>query len=361
MSRRLDLVPVSPRGCSICSFLPTCGGLEQQTFYGCFYGCGSCGLEAGRCDYTCPRKPDFWRDWAEVGGIFPEQRRKIPSTPLKLPRYIPMIRHGSMRSRPLVADYVALNTFEVLDSRCRSRFSSATALRRHFMLASETPTLLISVKQDPKVESFWQHRSSTKLGDLAGVGVAVVSTPNFSIFDDAPRLHSVRNLWRILRSAEDIADSGLIPLLHVNAVEREDWRWWAKILRDNPSVRFVVKEFQTGLMDTSRAAEAIDGLQRLQDDLGRPLHPIIVGGRRVVPAVSRRFPAFTLVDSAPFMATVKRHRIVVEQGTARQVESPTCPEEQLDRLLRMNLSAYQNLVDNLSASSAAVWRDDLDE
>jgi len=351
-TRAVTLAPVAPMGCRDCAFLRTCGGLEesQQAMFGCFVDCGSCGVEEGACDYTCPRKPNFWRDWAEVGGLEPKQRRDLPGLHLTLPRYVPMLRHGSSRTDALPEEIVALNTFEVVDSTCHSHDSSPESLRERVKVSPSADVLLISVNQDRYVESFWGHRDQQRLADLARLGVAAMSTPNFSLFDDAPRLHSVRNLWRIIRSAEDIADAGIVPIVHVNALADEDWKVWVSVLRDNPAVRHVCKEFQTGLSDPDRAAKAVQGLRRLQQAVGRDLHPIIVGGRRVAHDVACYFPSFTIVDSAPFFATVSRKRILVRGTSATQIDNPTAPGEQLDDLLQDNVRAYRTLVEVCAAS-----------
>lgn len=360
MSKRLELAPVAPQGCGVCAFRPTCGGLEQQAFYGCFDACGPCGFEQGRCDYSCPRKPDdFWRDWIEVGGLHPQQRREIPGVALPLSQYIPMVRHGSSRVRTLASEVVALNTFDVLGAQLQCRDQSAEELRKRFLISPDAVVLFISVSHDKSVEAFWESRDRANLEDLKRLGVAAVSTPNFSIFDDAPRIHSVRNLWRILRTAEDLADAGVMPILHVNAVCREDWKWWAKQIRRNPAVKYISKEFQTGLQDPQRAADALTGLQRLQDEIGHELHPIIIGGRRVMHQVAQSFREFSLVDSKPFMATVWRRRITVDGATLAEIQYPTAPDETLDHLLYRNLSAYRKLVDLLCSRNDLNVTDDL--
>lgn len=358
----LALAPVAPLGCSGCAFLSTCGGLEgQQSMFGCFASCWSCGVAEGKCDYACPRKPGFWRDWAEVGGLNPRPRRPLPPLDLKLPWYVPMVRHGYTRRDPLPVDLVALSTFDVLDSMCQPRMDHAEDLRDRFLLAPLAQVMLVSVNPDRQVESFWAHRTAERLSSLAQLGVAAMTTPNFSFFDDAPRLHSVRNFWRTLRAAEDLADAGIAPVLHVNAVCRADWRRWADVLRDNPGVSHVCKEFQTGLTDPYRAAEAIDGLRWLQDEVGRPLHPLIVGGRRVAHLVARHFAALTVVDSVPFLATVKRRRIVAYGAALGQLVNPTSPGEMLDKLLQDNVRTYTTLVASCASSELVEDLEGLDD
>jgi hypothetical protein len=160
-------------GCRDCAFLGTCGGLEdQQSMFGCFGGCGSCGVNEGKCDYTCPRKPAFWRDWVEVGGLSPRLRRQLPSLEFALPGYVPMVRHGSNRCEPLPLDLVALCTFEVLDLNCRARVERAEDLRDRFRIAMDAQVMLVSVNPDRQVESFWAHRTADRLAALAQLGIA---------------------------------------------------------------------------------------------------------------------------------------------------------------------------------------------
>lgn len=358
----LALAPAAPVGCSGCAFRSTCGGLEgQQSMFGCFSSCWSCGVAEGKCDYTCPRKPGFWRDWAEVGGLTPRPRRPLPALGLDLPWYVPMVRHGYSRCEALPLDVVALGTFDVLDTICQPRVEHAEQLRDRFLVAPHAQVLLVSVNPDRQVESFWAHRTPDRLASLAQLGVAAMTTPNFSFFDDAPRLHSVRNFWRTLRAAEDLADAGITPVLHVNALCRADWKRWANVLRDNPSVCHVCKEFQTGLTDPQRAADAIEGLRWLQDEIGRPIHPLIVGGRRVAHLVARHFSALTVVDSVPFLAAVKRRRIVSNGADTAQLVNPTSPGELLDELLQHNIRTYSGLVARCAGSELVGDLEGLDD
>jgi hypothetical protein len=345
MSRLLQLAPLAPMGCPQCAFREPCGGLEQQSFFGCFTGCGSCGVEMGRCDYTCPKKADFWRDMAEVGGINPKPRRLLTNPQGNFPLYVPTLRHGYSRDGAFPSNVVSLNTFEVLNASGGVRESSGGALRERFKVATDARVILVSVNQDKYIESFWKHRNSDSLAAIATLGITAMTTPNFSFFDDAPRLHSFRNMWRIVRCAEDFADAGIAPVLHVNALSSEDWKMWVKILRANPAVRHICKEFQTGLRDQDRASEAMLGLRRLQDDVGRDLHPFVVGGRRMARQFAEHFRDFTILDSVPFFATVKRKLIHLDGATVTQRDNPTEPGAPLDRLLQDNIRAYGKLVE----------------
>lgn len=362
MSKYLTLAPVSPQGCVGCAFSPPCKGLDQLRFFGCFDACQNCGADTAKgCDYTCPRKPDFWRDWLEIGGPSPTQTRTIPGVKIEIPRYLPMFRHGFRRERALPVDFAAASTFEIVNSSCRALDATPDALRQRLMVRSDAAVVLVSVKQDASIESFWRHLSPDLLSELRALNVAAVTTPNYSLFDDAPRTHSIRNLWRIVRVGEALADAGISPIMHVNAVSRQDWEFWGDFLRANPGVRYVAKEFRTGLRDDTKAADALVGLRELQQVAGRDLVPVIVGGRRVVQKLNRDFERWVLIDSVPFFATVNRREIILDGSRARRVAAPTAPDETLDRLLRRNLATYRRLVGLCAGPETVEVPEELDE
>ncbi len=350
-----SLAPIAAWGCKDCAFLEPCGGIEsQQQMFGCFGGCGPCDSEA--CDYTCPKKPaSFWRDWVEVGGINPRQRRDLPSPTSALPRYLPMIHHGFSRRQPLPFNVVAVNTFDVIDSQshCKPAVDSPDGLRAHFKLGRAAKVLLVSVNKDSYLESFWRYKDPDRLSRLARLGLLGITTPNYSFFEDAPRLHTLRNLWRIVRCAEGLANAGLHPVLHVNALTSADWKTWAKVLKEAPGARHVCKEFQTGLSHPDRANEAVDALSQLQDQVGRSLHPIAVGGRQVASKLARRFSAFTVVDSEPFFASINRKRITISGTSKSRVDNPTDAGEPIDDLLQDNIRTYTRLVEECAAFDPA--------
>jgi hypothetical protein len=80
----------------------------------------------------------------------------------------------------------------------------------------------------------------------------------------------------------------------------------------------------------------------------------------VIREISQNFVHFSLIDSFPFMATVKRRRIVVDGASVTQVESLTKPDETLDRLLRSNLRSYREAVHLCSRLDSMSVSDEFD-
>lgn len=336
--------------CGPCRFLPSCGGMDEQLdIAGCF---ASCKAER-RCDeyeWTCPCRPNYAARWAEVGGYPARQPDFLHAcNEPELPPYVPMvITHGLETSQTVSVSTAAITTFELIQGR-GARYGvvdqGATELRERLKLPSRCRILLVSVANDRVLAKYWSRRHINDIPQrLAALGVFGITVPNFSFFSDAPRTHTLWNRARMLRCAGEFSSAGLSVVLHLNALTRQDWVFWGELLREHPAHRYVAKEFQTGLLNPSKARAALAELARLQDVIGRDLHPLIIGGQRLLPQLPRYFKRFTLIDSRPWMSTIKRQLYVEQNGRLVEKPHPTESGELLDLLLAQNLDMYKSHV-----------------
>ena len=336
--------------CQECHFLRDCGGLDgQQQLWGCFSECKSTGL-CNQYDWTCPCRPrEFARRLAEVGGNLNPIASIFLTASLdniELPFYVPVIHHGYRRRSRLRQRLVALPTFEVIRSHRGGTYGpvakTASSLRRKFRVGNNAEVLLISPTHDQLLESYWEKRRAQNMPrSLLELQFIAMSLPNFSFFTDAPRTHTLWNRKRLMLVAREMTESGIAAIPHLNTLTNADGVFWRDILRENPAVTVVAKEFQTGA-----TIDDLEWLARLQDSLKRPLHPLIIGGARFVRAAARHFEALTLVDSQPFMKTVKRQRLSIDpyRNAKRWIAFPTKSGEFLDELLSHNIRVYEHWV-----------------
>jgi hypothetical protein len=264
----------------------------------------------------------------------------------ELPLYIPVIQHGKSRIQPLGFDTVALPTSDVIAKRRNGHYGlrSCTAgeLRSEYLIDARAKVLLVSVSDDDPLEIYWENRRAYKTpAALAKIGLIGMTVQNFSFFSDAPRPHILWNRARMVRVAEELSGAGVPVVLHLNALTAADWEFWADLLKQNPLMSYVAKEFQTGNRTPREGAQAIKALRDLQQRVGRTLHPIVVGGAQFVRALSEEFARFSIVDSVPFMRTMYREKIVVlPGGKKRWRHFPTKQGEPLDELLEINVKRY---------------------
>jgi len=139
--------------------------------------------------------------------------------------------------------------------------------------------------------------------------------------------------------------AGLSPVPHLSAARPADWRFWKDFLWRSPSVRLVAVEFETGNRAPTEGEKVIDHLAAIQEAIGRPLHLLAIGGAQFTEAIARRLGAFTVIDSNPFMKTLKRQVFVRGEDCQSWRPQPTARGQPIDELLAANLTAYSGWIE----------------
>ena len=350
-------------GCPGCPFVKGCGGLAGLGGTLDLFGCAVEGHE--HCEergWTCFCNPHLFAErYSEAGGFEADLKRPLVVPKVEtMPLYIPTIFHSGSRTEPLNLPWAALPVDSVIRMRRDGQFRAIAAdgksLRDQFNLAPTTKIIVTSVRPDQVIEQFWRyHRSADAPAVLAGLGIDAITVPNFSFFDDCPRPHILYNWSRMLRVAERFSAAGLGTILHLNALTRADWRHWERILQEQPDAKFVCKEFQTGLRKRDRGDQAYMELVSLQTRLGRPIHPILIAGRRYLPKLAHDFPGgrFTIIDATPFMRTYYRRGLENTRNTRLKWRiRRTRVGESLHANLFETIQTYESKLDRMAASVA---------
>ena len=255
-----------------------------------------------------------------------------------------MIHHRYSRSVPLRVPVVALETYELFRFRngeYRLIASSAEELRKYFGLDQSTRIILRGTARDKPLENYWAYRRrDNAAGQLSQLGIDLVIGPNFSHFLGVPRTDNLFNRKRQLICLEELADAGLSAVPHLSAVMPADWRFWANYLRSNEGIRYVAVEFQTGNRTGVEGQKVVNKLAELRKQIGRDIHPIIIGGFQYVEYIAARFRNFTLLDSPPFMNAINRHRLTRGRRGAKWVLDETLPGFGIGDHLANNIKQY---------------------
>ena len=319
-------------GCHSCELFASCGGVYEG--WNCLSEC--CG-EPQRCGMACFRSANMTRVVEDAGGLGIDQRWHLTQARHILPDYIPHIGHRSGRSKPLSRLNVALTTYDVLAAGFKSgrHLSTPIELRDHFKISRRARVLSLSIAKDNRLENYWRRELSRRLPErLAALGIQFVTTPNYSLPVNAPRTEHLVNIRRSVVCAERMSIAGLSVIPHLNAMTQTDWNCWRDFLRDHPQIYYVALEFQTGLRVKRKAVWHLSQLLNLQESLGREIHLVAVGGGRHLCYLAE-FPAVTVVDSGPFIRTLKRRRVDHQNG--KWAISSTAKGEPLHDLLYHNV------------------------
>jgi hypothetical protein len=339
-------------GCGPCVHFERCGGFEPELSlfnHDCFNAtcCKFTGptSETVECALFCPYSTRFIELLHDIGGLNIESSPPIVQAKYAFPKFIPLIHHGYCHYRELEWPTVALDTYQVLKMKNGDQLMAVAedgdGLRRYFGLASSTQVVLRGVGSDRCLERYWEYRRKDAISEqMARLGLSLIVGPNFSHFLDVPGTQRLANRIRQVRCLDDMMCAGLSPVPHLNAVYSGEWRFWRDYLKRNPAIHFVAVEFETGNSTPVEGAKVIQRLAWLEEEIGRILHPLIIGGTQFLEVVAQHLGAATFIDSNPFFKAIFRQAFDASMGR-RPWRKKTTPEGQpVDDLLMHNLVCY---------------------
>ncbi|MCA9112022.1 MAG: DUF4417 domain-containing protein [Planctomycetaceae bacterium] len=313
--------------------------------------CEYTGKDKSQCNAVCPHKNDF-ADWlADTGGLRFDDTPSFHQPEFDLPLYVPVIDHASRRLAHFSWPVVSLNTSRVLGMRrgdaCGFGAVAETPsdLRHAFRVTPESRVIMCGIGKDHRLEPYWENRLVADApNQLAKLEIDAAIGPNFSHFLGVPRTDNLFNRRRQLLCLDELLRAGVPIIPHLNAVMPEDWRFWRDLLAQNPSLRVVAVEFQTGNKNPVQGRKAIDNLAAIQRQINRPLHPVIVGGGQFVEHVAVRFSTFTLMDSTPFAKALRRQYFDGSAGKSRWCQGFRLLGQDVDEYLLRNVTGYSNWI-----------------
>lgn len=330
--------------------------MTHERGWSCEPRCNGCDKKA--CDLVCVGKPKtFARALREIRTSFGWRDIGPISSPRELPSYVPTIHHASQRQLPLYTPWAAIPLRSILKRLITDPKPIATTpeeLRDRFGIGRETNVLLLGVGEDKYIERYWRWRSTHALPEaLACLGLSGGIAPNFSFFRDDPPPQKLHNRKRSLMCAEEWSNRGILSVPCLLGLTNSDYEYWRDFLQAHPETTVVCKEFQTGLGRREVGIDALNAIGKIQERLKRPLHLVAVGGAQYRSEISQRFNSWTLIDSVPFMKTVKRQVGVLGE---RRIHWRSMKDADLDQLLRENLDLYRDWLSTPYTAAERVTR-----
>jgi hypothetical protein len=340
-------------GCPNCLVFAQCGGHALPLIYqvGCAnFSPASVLRDTDDMNPNFPKR--FWELWKDARGLGDYAVAALrPIQTSGLPRYIPVIHNGHLRpTKPLAVDIVAIPLFEVIrklrGGGYGSKFPDAATLKRKFGLKENARIILLGVDHDPPLETFWaKHRLPGVLKSLAALGLDL-SIPNFSFSTCMTGFQILRNRKRTLLVAERLSEAGIRISLHLNANTEAHWKFWLRFLEEHPEISCVTVEFQTGALGSREFGDyTFNQIVNLQNQLGRPLHFLLVGAARFYLRACAELKSFSVMDSRPFICATKRQLLTrARNGNFSWRAYPTRNGASLAPLFEQNLRCYKEMI-----------------
>ncbi|MDB5971113.1 MAG: hypothetical protein JWQ90_3563 [Hydrocarboniphaga sp.] len=345
-------------GCPSCPDFKVCGGLNiDADVYDCNDLC-SC-ANPDLCDMVCRNKPvTFFERFMEVGGFELDTVPRVSSVAAAaLPVFVPLIDHKHSRKATLLEPVVAVSLFDLFhrgtgEPLVRNR----EELADRFLIRRDAVLVVSGVDRDVKIEAWWALANRQNiLKTLRHLGVALVTTPNFSLFTNVPRPDNLHGMKRIALSWAQLMSAGIPAALHVNARTEHDYARWARFVADRAEVESIAFEFGTGAGYPGRINWHVEQLCQLADNVERNLTLVVRGGVHVLHQLRKHFARVILIDTDSFARTLKRRRATVTAtGRLRWVQTQTPRDAPIDDLLMHNIATRREVLSQITSAAPVV-------
>lgn len=337
-------------GCIGCPDLGLCGGLYQSHHvFNCMAYCREC-TNPESCNYACRRNEKSLIMWSqEVRGFdLSNVERATPLPSPELPLVVPFIYHASKRAEPFEAEAVAIPLRLLFFHRTgEMRFRTREEVAHRFKFSDKAKLIVVGVDEDQPIENYWELRNASHILDgIAALKPDLVTAPNYSVFQDAPRWDNLHNMKRIAIGWQELVSHNMPAALHLNARTDRDWERWVEFIAERDEVTSIAFEFGTGAASPRRGRWHVEKLLKLAECAGREIHLIIRGGSHYLPSLRFAYARVTLIDTNAFVKTMKRKQLVWQPGRKVKWQHKQTPQnEPLDELLKHNTSLSARMME----------------
>jgi hypothetical protein len=256
-----------------------------------------------------------------------------------LPSGVPLIYAKGRRVMAFAPRAAAVSLYQLINRRLgQAKFRSRDQLSSYFGLDRSTTIIASGTAKDPPLERWWSLGASkrrTILNELSALGIAAITAPNFSVFNDVPRWDNFHDMKRIRLCWGEILDAGIPAALHVNARAPRDWERWAEFVKARSEVDAIAYEFATGAV--GRFSHHVGELCKLADRVSRPLKLVVRGGLSALPRLRQSYASVSMIDSTTYMRSANRKSgIIRESGSLVWVDAQGRPDVDMDSLIEHN-------------------------
>ena len=342
-------------GCTACPDRDECGGLcLQSPFFDCLQFC--CHNPAN-CDRVCRNHPDYVDRVREVGAFSLGTVTRAPVLPAPaLPFLVPVLYHRAGRTTPPALNTVALSLYEIFDRRSGlPRHWTRASLTNTFMLRPRSTIVLTGIDRDPPLERWWglgEEKRRRIIQAMKTAGVALVTTPNYSLFTDRPRWDDLHAMKRIAIVHAEFLLAGLPAAIHVNGRTDRDFERWTDYIAERSEITHVAYEFATGAGWKRRRPQHAAWLAALAAAVDRPLHLVVRGGMDQLQTLAGAFAGVTVLDTSIFMKTMMRQIANLKNnGAVGWMGIQTSRGAPLDKLFADNFCTVNACVGRLVAGA----------
>ncbi|RCX07887.1 uncharacterized protein DUF4417 [Anaerobacterium chartisolvens] len=232
-----------------------------------------CNENCTACSYTCRRRPGASYYYGLLSGLDTELLRNAA---YHAPAYIPTVPsriNTGYNAEDLQVAAVHGGNFMSASGRAVSGVYASKGVHGALGLNPATKTILHFYVPDRTLEGFWDNRKDI-YGHLKQMGFEFVIAPNFSVYEDSPRMEHILNIRRSMIVYNELMEAGVKAVPDVSWYEKKDLELWVGHIK-NGGLKLISFSFQT-VGPQKRATNAWKGYmlglrylcERIPEDVG---------------------------------------------------------------------------------------------
>ena len=259
---------VCQRKCSECSMLAFCQGCSicEKPF---------CKKDCDRCFSLCP---DRFASFAHLRNVGGGNISLQTNTPKELPHMIPVIPDRLTEKIKFNVIGIHGANFFTSNGENVARVYRKKGIKDALNIENETDNVLEFYVKDRTLEGFWDNRREV-YRQLKEFSWKAIISPNFSVYEDAPRMDHLYNIKRSTIIYNEMLDAGLPAIPDVSWFNVIDLEQWAKEINEK-SVKQIAFSFQvvgTGGRAANTYIHYAAGFRYLLEHIPQDIRIILAG------------------------------------------------------------------------------------
>jgi len=319
-----------------CLYYKECGGCSLCEASLCSKNCNACfalcfqrkGIDSLLKDLNSTIKTNTFINLPYHIPILPDPLRKIPD---ELNRTI-AVHGGNMFSRK----------GEHIYKKYREK-----GFQEALKIPSDIEGILEFYVKDRTLEGFWDKRK-TIYPNLKNINFKAVIAPNFSVYEDAPRIDHLYNMKRSRTVYNELLDYGINSIPDISWYNRQDLEWWANEIT-HKNIKLIAFSFQVvdvGLKTSNIWRFNLLGFRYLCQNIPSDVHIIVAG-------VVSPFRVYEVISASGGrkIHILNQSAFVQSRRGVLSENRQSCPELSFDDLFKRNLEYFNNLYYQMNTSS----------
>lgn len=235
-----------------------------------------CAEDCERCFSLCPSRAGSFGYLRKIGG---GRLELLENEKLELPGNIPVLP-DHLTERIHVRDIIGIHGGNMLSSNGESvaRVYRTKGLQEALNLARPVKGVLQFYVKDRTLEGIWDKRQNV-ISELGEFPWKAVIAPNFSVYEDAPRMDHLYNIKRSNIVYNEMIEAGLPAVPDISWYNRIDLDQWIREINEK-NIKCISFSFQTVGTKTKASSTYLNymtGFKYLTERISSEIEVVVAG------------------------------------------------------------------------------------